>query len=310
MYLGRLVEVGRQAAAVRAPRHPVHAHAAGRDPRRPDEGRARTPVQGEVPNPLTRRRAAPSTRAARMPTSTLPPQSAGDACKAAQWPPRGGGRPDLSRPSGSAANIRRGTARLGVSRQRTSRLAAVDHHLGGAAGVLVAGHLMPRRRHRQHRHMSPGCTASCAVAAKPVARLAHRARPRPRSVAPPPRRKANDAIQASYIAGRIRSFIAASTMQKFFAAGLQVLHLGQQHAGVADQRAARLEQHLAVAVARASMRASIRAPSSSARWAAARRCRDAQAAAEVEVVDRCRRPPPPRPGRARGPARPGRAAAR
>jgi hypothetical protein len=58
------------------------------------------------------------------------------------------------------------------------------------------------------------------------------------------------AIQASYIAGRMRSFIAASTMQKFFASpGLRYLHLGQQHAGIAHQRAAGLQQHLAVAVA-------------------------------------------------------------
>ena len=57
-------------------------------------------------------------------------------------------------------------------------------------------------------------------------------------------------IQAPYIAGRIRSFIAASTMQKFFSlAGLQVEHFADQHAGVADQRAARLEHDLAVAVA-------------------------------------------------------------
>ena len=88
------------------------------------------------------------------------------------------------------------------------------------------------------------------------------------------------------MAGRIRSFIAASTMQKFLRrARLQVQHLGQQHAGIADQRAARLDQQLAVAVA--------------ARVDALQQPRhqfvglgrrfvgvlDAQAAADVDVVD-------------------------
>ena len=57
-------------------------------------------------------------------------------------------------------------------------------------------------------------------------------------------------IHAPYIAGRIRSFIAASTMQKLLlAARLEVEHFADEHAGVADQRAARLEDDLATAVA-------------------------------------------------------------
>jgi hypothetical protein len=67
-------------------------------------------------------------------------------------------------------------------------------------------------------------------------------------------------------------------------AGLEVQHLGQQHAGIADQRAAGLEQQLAVAVA-----ARVDALRAAGRPARRRRRRlvgvgDAQAAAEVEVV--------------------------
>jgi peptide/nickel transport system ATP-binding protein len=43
---------GRQGRPVCAAAASVHAHAARRDPRHPHEGRQRTPVQGEVPNPL------------------------------------------------------------------------------------------------------------------------------------------------------------------------------------------------------------------------------------------------------------------
>jgi hypothetical protein len=61
---------------------------------------------------------------------------------------------------------------------------------------------------------SPGATARRALAAEPVARFADR----PDDVPGDRRRRAGAhstmRIQAPYIAGRIRSFIAASTMQK------------------------------------------------------------------------------------------------
>jgi len=52
MYLGRLVELSEKSELFALPRHPYTRIAAGRDPDIHMSGRARTPVHGEVPNPL------------------------------------------------------------------------------------------------------------------------------------------------------------------------------------------------------------------------------------------------------------------
>ncbi len=52
MYLGRLVEVADKHTLFSAPRHPYTKMLLDAIPKMHDTGRARTPVQGEVPNPL------------------------------------------------------------------------------------------------------------------------------------------------------------------------------------------------------------------------------------------------------------------
>ena len=52
MYLGRLVEVADKQQLFSAPRHPYTRMLLDAIPKMHDTGRARTPVQGEVPNPL------------------------------------------------------------------------------------------------------------------------------------------------------------------------------------------------------------------------------------------------------------------
>ncbi len=52
MYLGRLVEVADKHTLFAAPRHPYTRMLLDAIPKMHDTGRARTPVQGEVPNPL------------------------------------------------------------------------------------------------------------------------------------------------------------------------------------------------------------------------------------------------------------------
>jgi peptide/nickel transport system ATP-binding protein len=52
MYLGRLVEVADKHTLFSAPRHPYTRMLLDAIPKMHDTGRARTPVQGEVPNPL------------------------------------------------------------------------------------------------------------------------------------------------------------------------------------------------------------------------------------------------------------------
>jgi len=52
MYLGRLVELADKAPLFAAPRHPYTRMLLDAIPKMHDTGRARTPVQGEVPNPL------------------------------------------------------------------------------------------------------------------------------------------------------------------------------------------------------------------------------------------------------------------
>ncbi len=52
MYLGRLVELADKATLFAAPRHPYTRMLLDAIPKMHDTGKARTPVQGEVPNPL------------------------------------------------------------------------------------------------------------------------------------------------------------------------------------------------------------------------------------------------------------------
>jgi len=52
MYLGRLVELADKQALFGSPRHPYTRMLIDAIPKMTDTGRARTPVQGEVPNPL------------------------------------------------------------------------------------------------------------------------------------------------------------------------------------------------------------------------------------------------------------------
>ncbi|MGI9217391.1 MAG: oligopeptide/dipeptide ABC transporter ATP-binding protein, partial [Hydrogenophaga sp.] len=52
MYLGRLVELAPKHTLFDSPRHPYTRMLLDAIPKMHDTGRARTPVQGEVPNPL------------------------------------------------------------------------------------------------------------------------------------------------------------------------------------------------------------------------------------------------------------------
>jgi peptide/nickel transport system ATP-binding protein len=52
MYLGRLVELADKHTLFSRPRHPYTRMLLDAIPKMHDTGRARTPVQGEVPNPL------------------------------------------------------------------------------------------------------------------------------------------------------------------------------------------------------------------------------------------------------------------
>ncbi len=65
MYLGRLAEVSPARQMFASPRHPYTRMLLDAVPDLGMSGRARTPVQGEIPSPSTRRPAAPSTPAAR-----------------------------------------------------------------------------------------------------------------------------------------------------------------------------------------------------------------------------------------------------
>ena len=176
---------------------------------------------------------------------------------ACAWPAtrcRKGGSERLRRHGGqpmSRSRAIRSSRRFALADQCTGRPSTSITSAARARRVVVAGHGHRIGAGRQHRQHVAGLHRQLAVAAQPVARFADRADHVPGASGAASRCwQGSMAIQAWYMAGRIRSFMAASTMQKFFAcARLQVQHLGQQHAGIADQRAARLQQQLAVAVA-------------------------------------------------------------
>ena len=110
MYLGRLVELADKHTLFDTPRHPYTRMLLDAIPKMHDTGKARTPVQGEVPNPLNPPPGcAPSTPAARMSMTAAAPSapssraSAASALRAMRW--RKGGS-DASRARGFA-DVRR-----------------------------------------------------------------------------------------------------------------------------------------------------------------------------------------------------------
>jgi hypothetical protein len=94
------------------------------------------------------------------------------------------------------------------------------------------------------------------------------------------------AWNAWYMAGRGRSFMAASTMQKFFCSPGLRYSTSVRHTGVAHQRAAGFDHDLAVPKPRASSLASSLGHKASAAGRRVAVVVDAQAAAEVDVADR------------------------
>ena len=100
MYLGRLVEVADKHELFGAPQHPYTRMLLDAIPQMKHTGRARTPVQGEVPNPLesAHRLHLPSALPACQCALQGRAAAAADAARRAGGLPRGGGRPDLSRP--------------------------------------------------------------------------------------------------------------------------------------------------------------------------------------------------------------------
>jgi ABC-type dipeptide/oligopeptide/nickel transport system ATPase component len=73
MYLGRLVEEAPARDLFRAPRHPYTRMLLDAVPDPGASGRARRPIEGEIPNPSIRRRAVPSIRVAPTPTRAAAP---------------------------------------------------------------------------------------------------------------------------------------------------------------------------------------------------------------------------------------------
>ena len=106
MYLGRLVELAGKHQLFGEPRHPYTRMLLDAIPKMHETGRARTAVQGEVPNPLNPPPAAPSIRAARTPTRAARPN--GRRC----WPSRAFASPATRwRKAGSERAPRRSAGR-------------------------------------------------------------------------------------------------------------------------------------------------------------------------------------------------------
>ena len=155
MYLGRLVEVADKRELFATPRHPYTRMLLDAIPDMHMSGRARTPVQGEVPNPLepADRLRVPSAlpacqRALQGRAARCCWRSAGVqvACHAVEE-----GR-DLSRAgmpvSCAAAVARRRTGRDVFALADQPGIAAVDHHLGARGRGCCSCSPSPCRRRR------------------------------------------------------------------------------------------------------------------------------------------------------------------
>ena len=287
---------GRQGDAVRAPRHPYTRMLLDAIPDIHMSGRARTPVQGEVPNPLQ------SAGGLRVP-SALPacqralPRASGRRCSTIERRPgrlpRGRGRPDLSgaqRAAGAAISevLAAHTASAScLALADQPGLAAADHHLGGARpGVVVAGHAHRVGAGRQHGERSrPAATASAR--SRPSQSPDSQTGPTTSHVAASRRAAlALDDPHPGVVHRRPHQVVHRRVDDAEVLAprrGLRYSTSRQQHAGVADQRAAGLEQDLALAVA---ARIDAREQARDQLVGGGRRLvgvGDAQAAAEVDV---------------------------
>jgi oligopeptide/dipeptide ABC transporter ATP-binding protein len=314
MYLGRLVELARQGRAVRAPRHPYTRMLLDAIPDIHMSGRARTPVQGEVPNPLN-----PPTGCAFHPrcphaNARCSPSGRADGVpRRAGGLPRGAGRAPAGlkpRLSGVDQAFAARTANGTVSRSRIrctrSPSSITSARAGGCCSCWPCHAVGTGRQHGQH--MSPGCTASGGrgPASRPTRRPG---RPRPSAAGVGAlhagldghpglvHRRAHQVVHRRVDDAEVLGF-----------AGLEC---------TAPRSAARRHCPPASGRARAALRggrgrarpgaASRRATSSPAARRLLVGVGDAQAAADVDVVEAdASRLPPPRPGRAGGPARRGR----
>ena len=301
MYLGRLVETGatsRRCSRRRATR--TRACCSTRFPTSRMTGRARTPVQGEVPNPLNPPSGCafhPRCPHANERCKRERPALIADRRRAGRLP-RGRGRADLSaaldrarRSADPARAARARRARATVSRRRISQWrVAVDHHLGRARPACCSCWPSPCRRRR------PTAPPAGRLRRPPARGRGRASRPIRRPGRRRPSVGASHASRGAHgldahpglVHRRAHQVVhrRVDDAEVLLAAGLAVQHLGQQHAGVADQRAAGLEQHLAMAVAaaRRCARSRLRDQRRRPRAAVSSVVGDAQAAAEVEVV--------------------------
>ena len=130
MYLGRLVEVAAKAELFARPRHPYTRMLLDAIPDIGMSGRARTPVQGEVPNPLEPPSGCSFHPRCPHAERALPRRAAGcSRCSAASASPatrwRKGGSEGCAS-ARAAADARRGTARQAASRSRISQASLPD----------------------------------------------------------------------------------------------------------------------------------------------------------------------------------------
>jgi hypothetical protein len=199
-----------------------------------------------------------------------------------------------------------------VSRSRIRCAFAVDQHLRRpAARVVVAGHAHAIRAGRQHRQQVARLHRQLAVAADPVAALAHRADHVVGRAGSARCVHRHDPWKASYMAGRGRSFIAASTMQKFFCSpGLRYSTSVMQTPALPTSERPGSIISFAVAVAARIQLAQQALPERVGGRRLLAVVVDAQAAAEVDVRSGMPAASIASPGPARGPSHRGRADSR
>ena len=242
MYLGRIVELRRQGAAVRAAAPSVHAHAARRDSRHPHERpRAHAGAGRGAESARIRRRGCtfhPRCPHANERCRVERPALLRDATACASPATRsrkGGserarhGAPRAARVRGSRRSPRNRSAT--DSRSRISQASPPATITSAARGrrVVVARHAHAVGAGGQHGEKSPGCDRERAVAAEPVAAIRTPGRRRRRSTARASRGAHGDDAHpgartspaASGRSSRRRRCRSSCSL-----AGLQVQHLG------------------------------------------------------------------------------------
>ena len=164
---------------------------------------------------------------------------------------------------------------------------AIDQHFSGTApSVVVARHAHAISACRQHGQRVARLNIQFTIAANPITAFAHGAHHIDQGGGAGTGCDRHDLVKG-LVHGRARQVVHGriDDAKVFLLAGFHEDHVGQAHAGIAHQRAARLDHQLTIAKAAGVELGQQRMPERIGRWRCVAVVVDAQATTKVDVMN-------------------------